>query len=162
MTFLVRIVCIQCQISVSRTLRFCKGLKGETRLGFSGGNVSERDKAQAQEGKMLNNASEPDTEPNTVDCHCTGRGSFATNEYLAVWASMYAFTCTMFVKKKKTPNFTPTPLLFFFFWVSLYGQVRIHAVYGACLNIGEILSVFLVLLSWFIAQSFLFLQDALW
>ncbi len=37
-----------------------------------------------------------------------------------------------------------------------------HAVYGACLNIGEILSVFLVLLSWFIAQSFLFLQDALW
>ncbi len=159
MTFLVRIVCIQCQISVSRTLRFCKGLKGEDETGiFRGKCVRE-----AQEEKMLNNASEPDTEPNNVDCHCTGRGSFATNEYLAVWAFMYAFTCTMFVKKKKRHKILlPPPLLFLFFWVSLYGQVRIHAVYGAGLNIGEILSVFLVLLSWFIDQGFLFLQDALW
>lgn len=46
--------------------------------------MSERDRAQAQERKMLNNASEPDTGPNTVDCHCTGRGSFSINEYLAV------------------------------------------------------------------------------
>ncbi len=76
--------------------------------------MSERDKAQTPEGKMLNNASEPDTEPNTVDCHCTGRGSFATNEYLAVWAFMYAFTCTMFVKKKRHQILLPPPFFSFF------------------------------------------------
>lgn len=92
---------------------------GETRLGFSGGNVSERDRAQAQEGKMLNNASEPDTGPNTVGSHCTGRVSFATNEYLAVWAFMHVFTCTMFLKKKER-KFYPHPPSLLFLSISLW------------------------------------------
>ncbi len=82
--------------------------------------MSERDKAQTQEGKMLNNASEPDTDLILWTVIAQGGGhSLQMNIWLCGLSCMLSPALCL-LKKKDTKFYSHPPSFLFFLSISLW------------------------------------------